>query len=94
MNLSKVTENLKYTIKEKIDEKVESAVPKLDKADFIRTLCQQLNISESQFRKIQNYKLGEKSEINAWQMKVIAEALGCRMEDLFTEIEQEQSEAA
>lgn len=89
MNLSKVTEILKYTIKEKLD----NTVTKAEKSNFVSSLCQRLNISESHFRKIQNYKLEDDSEITAWQMKVIAEALGCTMEDLFTKIEQ-QPEAA
>ncbi|WP_099150087.1 hypothetical protein [Flavilitoribacter nigricans] len=89
-----MTEILKYTIKEKITEKVESTEPKLDKSAFVRSICSRLNISESQFRKIQNYKLGEVSEISAWQMKVIAESLDCAMEDLFTPIEEQQPEAA
>lgn len=82
-------EILKYTIKEKLD----NTVAKAEKSRFVSSLCQQLNISESHFRKIQNYKQGDDNEISAWQMKVIAEALGCAMEDLFTKVEQ-QPEAA
>lgn len=85
LKIKKALEILKYTIKEKIEQ----SVSKAEYPEFMRSLAQRLNISNSHLRKILNYGIEDRSEISASQLKIFSEALGCSMEDLFNEVEEQ-----
>ncbi|MEN0049182.1 MAG: hypothetical protein AAF806_19135, partial [Bacteroidota bacterium] len=67
----------RYRIKELLD-RVESGLV----SDLKRTIISKLGIDSSQFYRIINYKQSSRNEAKPSQLQIIAQELGCTIDDL------------
>ncbi|MEM1326183.1 MAG: hypothetical protein AAGI23_09530 [Bacteroidota bacterium] len=71
----------KYKIKEKINE-----LRHFEVSDTKRRIVEKLQVDKSQFYRIMNIPIDSNREAKPSQLLIIAEELGCKIDDLLTKM--------